>query len=66
MIQMFHIIVKTNYYDVREKETEMSIITKRILILGIIVVVAVVFGRLAVRAVVNLLLGGTLFGGDFL
>lgn len=44
----------------------MSIITKRIIILGIIIVVAVVLGRLAVRAVLNLLLGGTLFGGNFL
>ena len=44
----------------------MSIITKRIIILGIIIVVAVVLGRLAVRAVLNLLLGGKLFGGNFL
>ena len=28
--------------------------------------VAVILGRLAVRAVMNLLLGGTMFGGNFL
>ncbi len=44
----------------------MSIDTKRIIILGVIAVVAFVLGRLAVRAVMNLLLGGTLFGGNFL
>lgn len=44
----------------------MSIITKRIIILAVIVIVAVVLGRLAVRAFMNLLLGGTLFGGNFL
>ncbi|WP_462403712.1 hypothetical protein [Gemmiger formicilis] len=31
-----------------------------------IVIVAAVLGRLAVRAFLNLLLGGTLFGGNFL
>ena len=43
----------------------MSITAKRIIIIAIIVV-AFVLGRLAVRAGMNLLLGGTLFGGDFL
>ena len=44
----------------------MSITAKRIIIIAIIVVVAFALGRLAVRAGMNLLLGGTLFGGDFL
>lgn len=44
----------------------MSIDTKRIIILAVIALVAFVLGRLAVRAVMNLLLGGTLFGGNFL
>ena len=44
----------------------MSITVKRIIILAVIIVVAFVLGRLAVRAVMNMLLGGTLFGGDFL
>lgn len=35
------------------------------IILGI-AAAAFVLGRLAVRAVMNLLLGGTLFGGNFL
>ena len=44
----------------------MTLTQKRLIILIIIVVVAFVLGRLAVRAVMNLLLGGTLFGGNFL
>lgn len=44
----------------------MSLTAKRIIILTVIVVVAFVLGRLTVRALMNLLLGGTLFGGNFL
>ena len=44
----------------------MSLIAKRIIILVVIAIVAFVLGRLAIRAVMNLLLGGTLFGGNFL
>ena len=44
----------------------MSIMTKRMIILTVIVLIATVLGRLAVRAFLNLLLGGTLFGGNFL
>ena len=44
----------------------MSLIVKRLIILAVIVVAAFVLGRLSVRAFVNLLLGGTLFGGNFL
>ena len=44
----------------------MTLIQKRILILNIVIAVAAVLGRLAIRAVMNLLLGGTLFGGNFL
>lgn len=44
----------------------MSLITKRIIILAVIFVVAFVLGRLAVRGFMNLLLGGTLFGGNIL
>ena len=44
----------------------MSLVTKRIIILTFIVVAAFVLGRLSVRALMNLLLGGTLFGGNFL
>ncbi len=44
----------------------MSVIVKRILILISIVLIAAISGRLAVRAFLNLLLGGTLFGGNFL
>ena len=44
----------------------MTLLKKRLLMLLAVVLVAAVLGRLAVRAVLNLLLGGTLFGGDFL
>lgn len=44
----------------------MSIVWKRIIILAVIVIVAAVLGRLAVRGFLNILLGGTLFGGNFL
>ena len=44
----------------------MTLTQKRWITLIIIAVVAFVLGRLAVRAVLNMLLGGTLFGGNFL
>ena len=44
----------------------MRLTTKRTLILSAIVLIGVVLGRLAVRALMNLLLGGTLFGGNIL
>ena len=44
----------------------MTLKKKRIITLIIVILVAAVLGRLAVRAVMNLMLGGTLFGGDFL
>ena len=44
----------------------MSIGMKRIIILLVIIAIGFVLGRLAVRAVMNLMLGGTLFGGNFL
>ena len=40
--------------------------TKRIIILVIVIILGIVVGRLAFRAFLNLMLGGTLFGGDFL
>lgn len=44
----------------------MSLAAKRTIILLVIIVLGVVLGRLAVRGFMNLLLGGTLFGGNFL
>ena len=43
----------------------MSITSKRLIILAVVIAAAFVLGRLAVRAALNLLLGGTLFGGIF-
>lgn len=44
----------------------MTMTQKRLLILALIAVIAFVLGRLAVRGALNLLVGGTLFGGNFL
>lgn len=44
----------------------MSLTQKRIIILLVVMVIAFILGRLAMRAFMNLLLGGTLFGGNFL
>ena len=44
----------------------MSIAVKRLIIIAIVIIVAAVLGRLAVRAFMNLLLGGSLFEGNFL
>lgn len=44
----------------------MTLTQKRILILAVIIIAAAILGRLSVRAVLNLLMGGTLFGGNFL
>lgn len=40
--------------------------TKRSIIFLIVIIAGFIFGRLAVRGFLNLLLGGTLFGGNFL
>ncbi|HFI0500709.1 TPA: hypothetical protein ACGO0M_001107 [Streptococcus suis] len=39
---------------------------KRWLVLGLIAIVGMLIGRLLVRLFLNLLLGGTLWGGNFL
>lgn len=39
---------------------------KRWLVLGLIAIVGILIGHLLVRVVLNLLLGGTLWGGNFL
>ena len=49
-----------------ERSGTMTRAQKRAVILIAIILAAAVLGRLAVRAVLNLLLGGTLFGGNFL
>lgn len=44
----------------------MTLTKTRIMILLVIGIMAFVLGRLVWRAILNLLLGGTLFGGNFL
>lgn len=44
----------------------MTLTQKRIIILLVIAVIGIVVGRLAMRGIMNLMLGGTMFGGNFL
>ena len=44
----------------------MNLTKKRFVILLIVILLGAVLGRLAVRAGLNLLLGGTMFGGNVL
>lgn len=44
----------------------MTLTHKRIIILAVVVIAGIVLGRLAIRAITNVMLGGTLFGGNFL
>lgn len=44
----------------------MSIMLKRLIILAVIIIAAALLGRLSVRVFLNFLLGGTIFGGNFL
>lgn len=44
----------------------MSLTKKRIIILLVVIIAGIILGRLVMRAFMNLLLGGTLFGGNFL
>lgn len=45
---------------------DMTLVQKRIVIIAIVAVSGIVSGRLAVRAFINLMVGGSLFGGNFL
>ena len=47
-------------------QKKMPLFAKRIIVLDVIVIVAAILGRLAIRAFLNFLVGGTLFGGNFL
>lgn len=44
----------------------MSMVARRLLILAAVAAAGFVTGRLSVRAAMNLFLGGTMFGGNFL
>lgn len=44
----------------------MSLRKKRVITLIIIAIIAIFLGRIAVRALLNLVMGGTMFGGNFL
>lgn len=44
----------------------MDITRKRVIILVIVIIIGAVLGRLTVRAILNLMLGGTILGGNLL
>lgn len=44
----------------------MTLIPKRLIIIFVLIIAGIVLGKLAVRGFMNLLLGGTLFGGNIL
>ena len=44
----------------------MTLAMKRFIIILIIIIIAFILGRLAIRIAMNFLLGGTMFGGNFL
>ncbi len=44
----------------------MTLVHKRILIMVIVAILAILLGRLAFRAIMNLMVGGSWFGGNFL
>lgn len=44
----------------------MTLIPKRLIIIFVLIIAGIVLGRLEVRGFMNLLLGGTLFGGNIL
>mgnify|MGYP003447061336 CR=1 FL=1 len=61
---MLHLLHQDVKYILEGKV--MDITKQRIIILIIVIIVAAILGRLAVRAVLNFLLGGTMFGGNIL
>lgn len=44
----------------------MTLTQKRLIIVAVLIIAGIVLGRLAVRGFMNLLLGGTMFGGNIL
>ena len=68
MLHLLHINVTfvTSRCQINFGGKIMEITRKRIIILIIVIIVGFVLGRLTVRAILNLLLGGTMFGGNFL
>ena len=68
MIHLFHldVTVVSSICQINIGGQNMDITRKRVIILIIVIIIAAVLGRLAVRAIMNLLLGGTMFGGNLL
>ena len=76
MIQLYrrNIRIRTNIITQQKgivnrndgKDLKMTLAQKKWILILAIAVVAFLLGRLAVRAFMNLLMGGTLFGGNFL
>ncbi len=39
---------------------------RRLIVLAVVIVIGFILGRLAIRSFMNMLMGGTLFGGNIL
>lgn len=63
---LYNRFVRNITFIFKEVKEGIMLDKKRIVILISIVVIGIILGRLAVRGVMNLLLGGTLFGGNIL
>lgn len=65
MYQIFRLAVSIMGGN-RERGAHMTLMQKRLVVVLAIAVPGFLLGRLAVRALLNMLLGGTLFGGNLL
>lgn len=63
MLHLLHIIIQ-HFIMLVKKGEKMS--SKRWIMLGVIIICGFILGRLVFRAFLNLILGGTMFGGNIL
>ena len=68
MIHLFHIddTLVSSMCQINIGGKNMDITKKRVIIFITVIIIAAILGRLAVRTIINLMLGGTMFGGDLL
>jgi hypothetical protein len=53
-------------YDNKNQGGNAMFTKQRVVILMIVIVTAIILGRLAVRFAINIMIGGTMFGGNIL
>ena len=64
MLHLTHMLTQSNYFV--KEGVIMTLTQKRLIVLTAVILAAAISGRLAVRGFMNLVLGGTMFGGNFL